>query len=102
LEAAHADRREGKTALVVIQTSNEQLDGLNARAQALRAQDGDLGEQEVALAGRPYGLYAGDEIVLRAASTHPELGAVRNGTRGRVLDVADDEQTATVVLSERV
>jgi len=26
LEAAHADRREGKTALVVIQTSNEQLD----------------------------------------------------------------------------
>ncbi len=52
------------------------------------------------MAGRPYGLYAGDEIVLRAASTHPELGAVRNGTRGRLLDVADDEQTATVVLSD--
>ncbi len=101
LEAAHSDRREGKTALVVVQTSNEQLDGLNARAQALRVQDGDLtGEQEVALAGRPYGLHAGDEIVLRAASVHPELGAVRNGTRGRVIDVTADAQHATVVLSD--
>jgi len=100
LEAAHTDRREGKTALVVVQTSNEQLDGLNARAQALRAQDGELGEREVALAGRPYGLRSGDEIVLRAASVHPELGAVRNGTRGMVLDVADGEQTATVQLTD--
>jgi len=100
LEAAHADRREGHSALVVVQTSNEQLDGLNARAQALRVQDGELGGQAVALAGRPYGLYAGDEIVLRAASTHPQLGAVRNGTRGMVLDVADDEQTATVQLTD--
>lgn len=100
IEAAHADRREGKTALVVVQTSNEQLDGLNARAQALRVQDNELGEPQVALAGRPYGLYAGDEIVLRAASVHPQLGAVRNGTRGRVLDVAEDGQHATVALSD--
>ncbi|MDQ2897371.1 MAG: AAA family ATPase, partial [Actinomycetota bacterium] len=100
LEAAHSDRREGKTALVITQTSNEALDGLNARAQALRVQDSELGDQQVALEGRPYGLRAGDEIVLRAASTHPELGAVRNGTRGRVLDVAGDEQSATVALAD--
>ncbi len=101
LEAAHADRQAGKTALVVVQTSNEQLDELNARAQALRVQDGQLvGDQAVPLAGRPYGLYAGDEIVLRAASVHPQLGAVRNGTRGEVLDVADDEQRAVVRLSD--
>lgn len=99
LEAAHEDRREGKTALVVVQTSNEVLDGLNARAQALRVQDGELGERELTLAGRPYGLRAGDEIVLRAATVHPELGAVRNGTRGTVLDVAD-EQHAIVRLSD--
>ncbi|MGI8505550.1 MAG: MobF family relaxase [Solirubrobacteraceae bacterium] len=99
LEAAHADRREGKTALVVVQTSNEQLDGLNARAQALRIQDDQLGERAVALAGRPYGLRSGDEIVLRAASVHPQLGAVRNGTRGLVIDVADDEH-ATVALAD--
>jgi len=85
---------------VVVQTSNEQLDGLNARAQALRVQDNELGERAVAVAGRPYGLHSGDEIVLRAASTHPQLGAVRNGTRGRVLDVADDGQHATVMLAD--
>jgi len=102
LEAAHADRQEGKTALVVTQVSNEQLDGLNARAQALRAQDGLVvaGESTVPLAGRPYGLRAGDEIVLRAASRHPQLGAVRNGTLGRVVDVADDEQRAILRLAD--
>jgi len=100
LEAAHSDRREGKTALVVVQTSNEHLDGLNARAQALRVQDDELGEREVALTGRPYGLRSGDEIVLRAASVHPRLGAVRNGTRGTVLAVAADEQHATVQLGD--
>ncbi len=32
LEAAHSDQREGKSTLVVAQTSNERLDELNARA----------------------------------------------------------------------
>jgi len=102
LEAAHADRQAGKRALVVVQTSNEQLDELNARAQALRAQDGLVvaGEPTVPLQGRPYGLRAGDEIVLRAGSRHPQLGAVRNGTLGRVVDVADDEQSAAVRLGD--
>jgi len=101
LEAAHSDRQAGKTALVVVQTSNEALDELNARAQALRIQDGLLtGDHAVPLAGRPYGLYAGDEIVLRAASHHPQLGVVCNGTRGVVLTVADDRQRATVALSD--
>jgi len=88
LEAAHADRQAGKASLVVVQTTNDQLDALNARAQALRIQDGELGRDDVALRDRPYALRAGDHVVLRAASTHPELGTVRNGTRGEVLDVA--------------
>jgi conjugative relaxase-like TrwC/TraI family protein len=101
LEAAHADRGDGKTTLVVVQTSNERLDALNARAQALRVQDGHLtGDRAVALQGRPYGLYGGDEIVLRAASTHPKLGAVRNGTRGTVVDVDDAGRHATLALSD--
>jgi hypothetical protein len=101
LEAAHEDRRAGKTALVVVQTSNDALDGLNARAQALRIQDGFLvGDREIALVGRPYDLYGGDEIVLRAASTHSELGAVRNGTRGTVLDVDQDGEHAVLRLAD--
>lgn len=57
------------------------------------------GEHAIVLAGRPYGLRAGDEIVFRAASVHPQLGAVRNGTRGMVVDVAEDEH-ATVQLAD--
>jgi conjugative relaxase-like TrwC/TraI family protein len=101
LEAAHEDRRTGQSALVITQTSNERLDGLNARAQALRIQDGHLtGDRAVPLAGRPYGLYGGDEIVLRAASTHPQLGAVRNGTHGTVVDVDDAGRHATLALAD--
>lgn len=100
LEAAHAERRAGKNVIVVCQTSNDQLDALNARAQALRVQDRDLGEQAVPLRGRPYGLHAGDELVLRAPTVHPELGAVRNGSRGRVIDVTDNGNSATVRLSD--
>jgi len=83
-----------------VQTSNEQLDGLNARAQAFAGTGrragragGDTGWAAV------YGLYAGDEIILRAASVHPELGALRNGTRGMVVHVSEDEH-AIVRLSD--
>jgi conjugative relaxase-like TrwC/TraI family protein len=89
LEAAHADRQAGRSTLVVAQTSNEHLDALNARAQAIRAQHGELGGQEVALLGRPYGLRAGDEIQIRRPVTHPQLGRVTNGTTARVVDVDD-------------
>lgn len=81
--AAHADRQAGRSALAVMQTSNERLDGLNARAQDLRAQDGELGELGVPLQGRPYELRSGDEIVLRAPSSHPQLGAGSAGLSAR-------------------
>jgi conjugative relaxase-like TrwC/TraI family protein len=100
LDAAHADRRAHKSTLVVTQTSNEQLDALNARAQALRVQDGELGDRELPLTARPYGLHEGDEVVLRAASTHPQLGAVPNGTRGQILTVDEDAESATLRLSD--
>ena len=100
LEAAHADRQAGRRTLVVAQVSNEHLDALNARAQAIRAQAGELGEHEVALAGRPYGLRAGDELQVRHPVSHPQLGRVSNGTTAQVLDVDDDAEHATVALSD--
>ena len=100
LEAAHADRQQGRSTLVVAQVSNEHLDALNARAQAIRAQAGELGEREVALARRPYGLRAGDEVQVRHPVTHFQLGRVSNGTTGRVVDVDDAEGgRATLALS---
>jgi hypothetical protein len=48
LEGAHADRARGSTTIVIAQTSNEHLDQLNARAQAIRQQHGQLGDESLA------------------------------------------------------
>jgi ATP-dependent exoDNAse (exonuclease V) alpha subunit len=90
LGAAHADRHAGHGTLVIAQTSNEHLDALNARAQAIRVQAGELGEREVALSARPYGLRSGDEVQIRHPVTHPQLGRVSNGTTAHILSVDVD------------
>jgi len=100
LDAAHADRRGGRETLVVVETSNEQLDALNARAQAIRLQDGELGHESVPLTGRPYGLRAGDDVVVRAPVQHPDLGSVRNGVSGHVIDVDAEAGVATLRLND--
>jgi conjugative relaxase-like TrwC/TraI family protein len=100
LDAAHADRRAGRETLVVVETSNEQLDALNARAQAIRLQDGELGRVRVPLSGRPYGLRAGDDVVVRSPVQHPDLGSVRNGLAGQVIDVHADAGAVTLRLSD--
>jgi conjugative relaxase-like TrwC/TraI family protein len=100
LDAAHADRRGGRETLVVVETSNEQLDALNARAQAIRLQDSELGSDSVPLTGRPYGLRANDDIVVRAPIQHPDLGSVRNGVSGQVVDVDTEARVATLRLSD--
>lgn len=85
LDAAHADRRAGKRTLVIAESSNEQLDALNARAQAIRHEHGELGHDSVPVSGRPYDLHAGDDVIIRAPIRHDHLGAVRNGVTGRVV-----------------
>ena len=79
LDAAHADRTRGKTTIVIAQTSNEHLDELNARAQAIRRQHGQLGGESMPVPGRPYELQSGDHIQLRRTIRH-EQGQLRNGT----------------------
>jgi conjugative relaxase-like TrwC/TraI family protein len=100
LDAAQADRRAGRETLVVAETSNDQLDALNARAQAIRLQDGEIGADSVPLTGRPYGLRAGDDIVVRAPIQHPDLGSVRNGVSGQVIAVDAAPGIATLRLSD--
>jgi conjugative relaxase-like TrwC/TraI family protein len=100
LDAAQLDRRGGRDTLVIAETSNEQLDALNARAQAIRLQDGELGTAGVWLTGRPYGLRAGDEVVVRAPVQHPDLGSIRNGVSGQVIAVDAELGTATLRLSD--
>jgi len=100
LDAAQADRRAGRETLVVAETSNEQLDALNARAQAIRLQDGEIAADSVPLTGRPYGLSDGDEVVVRAPIQHPDLGPIRNGVSGQVIGIDVEAGTATLRLSD--
>ena len=65
-----------------------------------RLQDGELGTASVSLAGRPYSLRAGDEIVVRAPVRHPEIGSIRNGVSGQVIAVDATRGLATIVLSD--
>lgn len=86
LEAAHRDRGAGKRTLVITETSNEHLDELNARAQALRAGERQLGYNTLTLPGRPYSLRAGDEIQIRHTVTLAD-GPVRNGTTATITGI---------------
>ncbi len=87
LDAAHADRAHGKSTIVIAQTSNERLDELNARAQAIRHQHGELGDESLELPGRPYQLHAGDYVQLRHTIEHPDHGQLRNGTAAEVTHI---------------
>jgi conjugative relaxase-like TrwC/TraI family protein len=103
LEAAHCDRRAGKHTLVIAQTTNEHLDELNARAQALRDHDGELGSDRIAVPGRPYDLHAGDHVQVRRGVQLPVGGKVRNGTVGTVVSVdVEREQLVLRLGDERV
>ncbi len=90
LDAAHADRTDGKTTTVIAQTSNEHLDALNARAQAIRHQAGELGDDSLPVPGRPYQLRAGDHVQIRRTIQHPEHGPLRNGTTAEITAVDPD------------
>jgi conjugative relaxase-like TrwC/TraI family protein len=98
LEAAHTDRRHGRQTLVIAQTSNDHLDELNARAQAIRHEYGELGDDGLPVPGRPYTLHAGDEVQLRHTIRHPDHGRLRNGTTATITGIDTAEQTARIRL----
>ncbi len=100
LEAAQRDRRRGMRTLVIAQTSNDHLDELNARAQAIRLEDGELGEHSLTVAGRPYRLHARDEIQIRNSIHHPEHGQLRNGTTATITTIDPDQQTVNIQLTD--
>jgi ATP-dependent exoDNAse (exonuclease V) alpha subunit len=100
LDAAQIDREAGRRTVVITQTSNDHLDALNARAQAIRLVNGELGEHALELDGRPYGLRAGDDIQIRRTIHHAVHGPLRNGTPATVTQIDADTRTATVELPD--
>jgi conjugative relaxase-like TrwC/TraI family protein len=98
LDAAHADTRNGRTTIVLAQTSNDHLDELNARYQAIRREHGELGADQVPAPGRPYSLHPGDQVQIRRTINHPEHGPLRNGTTAVIRDIDTDAQTIALAL----
>ena len=92
LEAAHRDRSRGQRTIVIAQTSNEHLDALNARAQAIRHQAHQPDDPGLPIPGRPYAIHAGDEIQIRHTTPHPnpDHDPIRNGTHAHALHTNDE------------
>lgn len=79
---------EGKTVMLT-DASNKELDRINAKAQALRAQAGELGSTRADLPDRPYSLAAGDQVIFTKPMWIPGQDRVENGTLGTIGDVRD-------------
>ena len=78
-----------KVALIT-DSSNKEIDRLNARAQYLRVQRGELGPDELPLSSVHYGLRHGDRVAFIAQHRPQGEPRVENGTRGHVMDIAQD------------
>ena len=66
---------------------NLEVDRMNARAQRLRAEQGQLGPDQVELPDLPYGLRAGDRITWTKPQSVPGQARIENGSRGNIIDV---------------
>ncbi len=78
-------------------SSHKEIDRLNARAQHLRVQRGELGPDELPLTSVHYGLRQGDRVAFIAQHRPDGEPRVENGTRGQVTNI-DQEGTLTLAL----
>jgi len=90
------DEVPGARVVMLTDSSNDELDRLNTLAQQHRAARGELGQRRARLAGRPYDLATGDEVILTGQLRPAGEGRVENGTRGTVKSI--DEKTDRVVM----
>jgi conjugative relaxase-like TrwC/TraI family protein len=93
-------RDPGQVALIA-DASNVEIDRLNARAQHLRAERGELGAHELPLPNRHYGLREGDLVTFTAQHRPPGRARVENGSRGQVTMVHEQGLTVTLDGSDR-
>jgi conjugative relaxase-like TrwC/TraI family protein len=85
--------REGASEVALMSdASTGEIDRMNARAQHLRAERGELGEQEVDLPEVAYGLREGDRVAFVSQYRPEGQRRVENGTRGEITGVDVPEQ----------
>jgi conjugative relaxase-like TrwC/TraI family protein len=78
------ETREIREVALIADASNVEIDRLNARAQHLRAERGELGQHEVPLPHQHYGLREGDLVVFTKQHRMPGRQRIENGSRGEV------------------
>jgi ATP-dependent exoDNAse (exonuclease V) alpha subunit len=81
---------------LIADASNQEIDRLNARAQHLRAQHGELGHSEAQLPNIHYSIRDGDLVAFAQQHRPPGQPRVENGARGEVIAV--HERGATIAL----
>ncbi len=99
--ATLTEGRDIREVALIADASNQEIDRLNARAQHLRAQRGELGHQEIPLPGVHSGLREGDLIAFIAQHRPPGQPRVENGTRGQVIAIHERGLTVTLDGSQR-
>ena len=97
------ERHEIREVALIADASNNEIDRLNARAQHLRAERGELGPHELPLPHQHYGLREGDLITFTKQHRTPGEARIENGARGEVTRVHEhDCLTVKLDGSERV
>jgi conjugative relaxase-like TrwC/TraI family protein len=99
--ATLTEGRDIREVALIADAANTEIDRLNARAQHLRAERGELGHHETPLPGVHYGLREGDIIAFTAQHRPPGQPRVENGTRGRVSAIYERGVTVTLDGSQR-
>ncbi len=87
------ETRDPARVALIADASNREIDRLNARAQHLRAERGELGESEIALQAVHYGLREHDRVAFIRQHYEPDRPRVENGTRGEVTKISEDRVT---------
>ena len=93
--------RDIRSVALIADSSNVEIDRLNARAQHLRIDRGELWGAEVRLPHQHYGLFEGDLIAFAAQHRIPGQARVENGARGQVTRTHEDGLTVLLDGSQR-
>lgn len=86
---------------MIANSSNQEIDRLNARAQHLCAQHGELGHTKIQLPHQHYGLRQGDLIAFTTQHRPPGEPRVENGTRSEISAIHERGVTITFDGSKR-
>ncbi len=90
-------KRPIRSVALIADSSNLEIDRLNARAQHLRAERGELGQRELPLPHQHYGLREGDLVTFTAQHRQPGHPRVENGTRAEVTKIGENNKLTLIL-----